>query len=237
MLRLRHLLALGAAGGLTIAGAAVGGSVLFAAPSMAATGGGECQLNGTATFSPNGPGTTSSFSYSLNGNLTGCQSNISGAPASGTAGVGQVLTESVTITTATGTVTGTAHYQEPLATGSGNIPANSCPAGSTSGTSVSQWPDGTRTVASFTTQSAGAGVQLQGTVVSGVNLTLVPGSESPAGTAPATYSLTTNNAAFPVGDGVAGVLTFSTSDPTQCTTSSGLTSAAVQGVIGLGSAT
>jgi hypothetical protein len=237
MLRLRHLFALGAVGGLTISGAAVGGAVWFAAPSMAATGGGECQLNGTATFSPNGPGTTSSFSYTLNGNLGSCQSNISGAPTSGAVAVGQVLTESVTITTPTGTVTGTAKYQEPVATGSGNIPVNSCPAGSTSGTSVSTWPDGTRTVATYTTQSVGAGVHLQGTVVSAVNLTLVAGSENPSGTAPATYSLPTNNASFPVGDNAEGALTFTTSSPTQCTTSAGLTSAAVQGVIGLGSAT
>jgi hypothetical protein len=100
---------------------------------------------------------------------------------------------------------------------------------------VLQWPDGTNTVASYTTQSAGAAVNLQGTVVTGTALTLVAGSESPAGTAPATFTVNSNNAAFPVGDGAQGALTFTTSDPTQCNTASGLTSAAIQGVVGLGS--
>src|SRR5207249_1136766 len=157
----RRLLALATVGAVALAG------VVLASPSLAATGGGGCQLNGTALFSPNGPGASSSFGYSFTGSLSNCQSNISGAPTSGTLSVGQVLTESVPITTSTGTVVqGTARYQMPLATGSGNIPVNSCPAGSTSGIGLIGWGDGTGTVASYTTQSAGGGVHLQGSVIS-----------------------------------------------------------------------
>jgi len=47
--------------------------------------------------------------------------------------------------------------------------------------------------------------------------------------------ISTTNPTFPVGDGVVGALTFTTSDPTQCTTAGGLSSAAVQGTLGLGS--
>jgi hypothetical protein len=73
------------------------------------------------------------------------------------------------------------------------------------------------------------------TVVANVALTLVPGSESPAGTAPTTFTLSSTNATFPVGDGAQGALTFTTPDPTQCNTAGGLTTAALQGFVGLGS--
>lgn len=231
VLSMRKLLVAAALGGLVLGAMVLAGG----ATSSAAPGGGGCQVAGTATFSPNGPGTTSSFNYSLAGALSTCQSNVAGAPASGTIGVGQVLTEPVTITTPTGPVAGTAQYQEPLASGNGNIPVNSCAAGATSGTAVVQWPDSTTTVASYTTQSAGAAVNLQGSVIGSVNLTLVPGSASPAGTAPATFVLSSTNTSFPAGDGAQGALTFTTSSPTQCNTAAGLTSADIKGFVGLGS--
>jgi hypothetical protein len=228
---LRRLL-LAAVGGVLVLG-----GLAFASPGLAATGGGACQLNGVALFSPNGPGATSSFGYSFSGNLSNCQSNISGAPTSGTLSVGQVLTESVPITTSTGAVVqGTARYQMPLATGSGNIPVNSCAAGSTSGTGLIGWPNGTNTVANYTTQSVGAAVNLQGTVIPNMTLTLVPGSANPAGTAPSTFTISSTNPTFPVGDSTQGLLTFTTSNPDQCTTSQGLTSADVQGTVAVGSA-
>lgn len=230
VLSLRKLVIVSAVAGLTLGGVVVAGGTSSAAP-----GGGGCQVAGTATFTPNGPGTTSSFSYSFTGALTSCQSNIAGAPASGTIGAGQVLTESVTVTTPTGPVAGTAKYQEPPSSGSGNIPANSCPAGATSGTAVIQWPDSTTTVASYSTQSAGTAVNLQGSVIGSVTLTLVPGSANPAGTAPAVFALNTTNPSFPVGDGAQGALAFTTSDPTQCNTAAGLTSADLKGFVGLGS--
>jgi hypothetical protein len=101
---------------------------------------------------------------------------------------------------------------------------------------VIQWPGGTNTVASFTTQSAGAAVNLQGSVIASVNLNLVAGSENPAGTAPSTFTASTNNTSFPVGNSAQGALTFTTSNPTQCNTAAGLTTADVQGIPGVGSA-
>ncbi len=210
-------------------------------PPAAAAGGGGCQLSGTATFSPNGPGTADTFGYSFTGALSSCQSSVDGAPSDGTIGAGQVVTESVplTVTNPDGTTTtqqGTAQYQEPPATGTGSIPGASCAAGTTSGTAITNWSDGTVDVIDYTTQSVGAGVQLQGTVVPDVTLTLVPGSESISGSsAPATYTVSTTSTAFPVGDGAQGLLTFEVADPSQCTTDSGVTDAGIDGVVGVGS--
>jgi hypothetical protein len=213
----------------------------FGASAIAASGGGGCQLDGSATFAPNGPGTANTFGYSFGGALSGCQSSVSGAPTSGAIGAGQVVTESVplTVTNPDGTTTttqGTARYQEPLATGSSNVPGASCASGTTSGTAVTAWNDGTVDVIGYTTQSAGAGVQLQGTVVPSVTLALVPGSQSIAGSsAPSTYTISTTSTVFPVGNGAQGLLTFQVADPSQCTTASGVTDAAISGVVGVGS--
>lgn len=218
---LRKALAAVSAAGLL----ALGATLVASAPAPAATGGGACQLNGTANFSPNGPGTTSTFSYSVNGQLSGCQSNVAGAPTSGALAVGQ----QVILPTANGPAT----YQEPLATGSGTLPINSCPGGTTQGTGVATWPDGTTTVVGYTTTSAGPAVNLQGTVVSGVTVTLVSG---PTGS-PSTQTISTNNPSFPVGNSVQGAVAFTTNDPTPCTTATGLSSVNLQGTIGIGSAT
>ena len=218
--------------------ASVGGIVTSA---TAATGGGGCQLDGSATFTPNGPGTADTFGYSFGGALSGCQSSVAGAPASGSIGAGQVVTESVplTVTNPDGTTTtsqGTANYQEPMATGTSNVPGASCASGTTSGTAVTSWSDGSVDVISYTTQSVGAGVQLQGTVVPSVTLQLVPGSQSIAGSsAPSTYTISTTSATFPVGNGAQGALTFQVADPTQCTTAAGVSTAAISGIVGVGS--
>src|SRR3954454_20538335 len=142
-------------GGLAL-GLALGGGSVSAAP-----GGGGCQLDGSAAFTHNGPGTADKFGYGFSGALSGCGSTVSGAPTSGTIGAGQVLTESVplTVTNPDGTTTtqqGTASYQEPKPTGTGSIPGASCAAGSTAGTAVTTWADGTTDVIDYTTQSLGA---------------------------------------------------------------------------------
>ena len=215
----------------------------FSGPASAAPGGGGCQLDGSAVFAPNGPGTADAFGYSFTGSLSGCGSTVSGAPASGTIGAGQVATESVplTVTNPDGTTTttqGTARYQEPLSSGTTNAPGASCASGQTTGTAVTNWSDGTVDVISYTTQSAGAGVQLQGTVVPSVTAQLVPGSQSISGaSAPSTYTISTTSAAIPVGNGAQGVLTFQVADPTQCTTASGVSNAAISGFVGIGSTT
>lgn len=227
--------------GAIVAGGLVLGLGLGLAPAAAAPGGGGCQLAGSAAFTPNGPGTADTFGYGFSGALSGCGSTVSGSPASGTIGAGQVVTESVplVVTNPDGTTTtsqGTARYQEPLSTGTSNVPGASCASGETSGTAVTNWSDGTVDVINYTTQSAGAAVQLQGTVVPSVTLQLVPGSQSIAGaSAPSTYTISTTSAAIPVGNGAQGVLTFQVADPTQCTTASGVSDAAISGFVGIGS--
>jgi hypothetical protein len=185
----------------------------------AAPGGGNCQLNGSAAFTPNGPGTTQAFGYSVTGQLTGCQSNLAGAPTAGSIAVGQQV------------VVGAATYAEPKATGSGALPVNSCPAGTTSGTAVVTWADKTTTVVSYTTSSAGPAVNLQGTVIASITLPLVSG---PVGS-PTTYTISTTNPTYPVNNGAQGIVAFTTNDPTPCTTSAGLSNVALQGTVGLGS--
>jgi hypothetical protein len=206
---------------------AIASGLAVATPVSAAPGGGACQLDGTAAFTPNGPGATSTFSYSVNGNLSGCQSNIAGAPTGGTFGVGQKYVETVTV----GGVPAQATYAAPLATGSGAVPVNSCPGGNTSGTGIATWPDKSTTVVSYTTTSAGPAVSLQGTVVPSATLTLVSG---PAGS-PATFTLNSTNPSYPAGDGVQGAVAFSTPDPTPCTSAAGLPSVTLQGTVGIGS--
>jgi hypothetical protein len=211
-------------------------TALSAPPAGADPSGAGCTLGGDATFSPNGPGLGTSFGYSLTGTLTNCQSSRAGAPTDGTIEVGQVIKASVPVTLADGSVVqGTASYQAPRANGTGTLPANSCAAGSTAGDALISWSDGSTSVVDYTTASAGPAVSLQGTVVDSLTATLVPGSTSPAGTAPATYTVSTTSTAVPVGDGAQGVVAFTTDAPDGCTTQSGLTGVAVEGIVGVGS--
>lgn len=219
-----------------IASALLALTTLSGAPAGADPGGAGCTLEGAADFSPNGPGLQASFGYSLTGTLTNCQSSRAGAPTGGTIEVGKVINASVPVTLADGSVVqGTASYQAPSATGTGTLPANSCAAGSTAGDALITWSDGSTSVVDYTTSSAGPAVSLEGTVVDSLTATLVPGSTSPAGTAPATYTVPSTSTAVPVGDGAQGVVAFTTEAPDGCTTDTGLTGVAVEGVVGVGS--
>ena len=188
------------------ASAAVVGGTMLAAPSMAAPGGGECQLHGTANFHP-GPGTdpNAAFAYDFSGALSGCNASDP-EPATGTITAGQTIT------------IGGVAYQEPTPVGTG-----SCASGTTNGTSFVQWADGTISIIKYSTTSAAAGVALQGTVIPSVTLTAVSGGGT-----------TTVTSSRYVGDGAAGVLAFEVADPTQCTAAGGVTSAGIDGVTGLG---
>ena len=191
---------------------------LVAAPASAQSVGG-CQLQGTASFSPGLGAGSSPFSYSFGGTLSGCQSSQSGVPTSGTVSAGQTLTEKVTnsVTGATDTVT----YQEPLPTGSGG-----CASSTTKGESLSTWADGSTTVVSYTTTGAAAAVQLSGTVAPSMTLTAVNAASGD----PTTFTINTTRYA---GDSAGGVLTFQPPDPTACNTTAGVTTAAINGGIGL----
>jgi hypothetical protein len=192
-----------------VAGAslAVVGGAMVATPSMAAPGGGECTLHGAANFHP-GPGAASApFAYDFTGALTNC-----GDSTTGPAGFGKTTG---TITAGRPITIGSVTYQEPVPTGTG-----SCATGDTSGISFVHWSDGTDTVIQYTTKSGAAGVVLQGNVLPSYTLT--------DGTNSATITSTKY-----VGAGAAGLLAFEVADPTQCT-GSGVTTAGIDGVTGLG---
>jgi hypothetical protein len=168
-----------------LAAAAVGAAVVTV-PAHAADGGG-CQLDGTATFK-NGPGTDQAkkFTYMFSGDLSGCQSNIAGAPATG---------KIATLVPSTG--------------------VGGCASNTSNGIAVVTWADKTVTVVSYTTQSATAGVVLQGSVV--------PSTKAGKKVIKTTRYL---------GSNAVGALAFEAS-PADCA-GSGVASAGIAGFVGIG---
>jgi hypothetical protein len=156
-----------------------------AAVPASAADGGMCQLAGNATFNKGPNGTDHPFTYTFSGNLTGCQSN-NGAPASGTIATLQP------------------------ATGSGT-----CVTGTTAGLALVTWVDKSLSIVQYTTQSATAGVVLQGTVIPSAKV----GKK--------TYK-TTKYAGY----GAAGLITFQ-ANPQECA-GNGVTTAPISGAVGLG---
>jgi len=211
------------------------GMVASASPSVAQTTD-SCQVSGTTNLG--------SSSYTLSANLSNCVSSTARAPAEGKLGQGQSYTESVSITTSTGAVVqGTAQYQQ--SPGSGNAcPGNSSPVtGSGFGDWIVSWSDGTNTVLNTVYTVANqtivkwGGVSPGGgnpSVESGTTLNLVAGSENPAGTAPSTFAITSNNPAFPPGTPTSAQLTLAPSDPTSCSTNGSEGNAALSGLLALG---
>jgi len=202
---------------------------MLPAPASAASGG-ICQLNGTAAFSPALTNTAGNFSYSFSGALSGCQSSDATAPTAGSVEAGKTVNVAYnwSYTDATGTHSGTATatYQEPVPSGSG-----SCGSSTTSGTAFDTWSDGTQTVETYSTTGAAAAVNLSGSVVPSATLTLLSFT-GPAQAPPAsTHTVSTTRY---LGDSASGLLTFQPPDPTLCG-STGVTSAAISGGVGLGS--
>ena len=123
--------------GIVLVGAGGLVSLLVGGPSaaVAAPGGGGCQLAGTANITPGLTNTAANFTYNFSGNLSSCQSNIAGAPTSGTVEAGKtvVVAYNWTYTDSTGVHSGTANatYQEPIPAGNG-----SCASSTTSGTAL-----------------------------------------------------------------------------------------------------
>lgn len=183
----------------------------FAGTAAAQTGGG-CHLQGSASFNPGLNSSSKPFSYSFDGQLSSCQSNDSSAPTSGTVEAGKVYTDS----------TGQ-QFQEPASTGTGG-----CANSTTSGTGIVRWADGTVTVVDYTTTGAAAAVKLDGKVVPSVTLPAI----NPQ---PGQPTSTTINTTRYAGATALGGLTFQPPDPTACNTSAGVTTAAIDGFIGLAS--
>jgi hypothetical protein len=180
---------------------------------------------GTATLSPGLSTTSQAFTYSFFGNLTGCQSSVAGAPASGTASAGNKMQESVTLTNATGsTTTGVVSYQQPVPTGSG-----SCGSSTTAGQALSQWADGTATVIGYTTTGSGPAVLLSGAVQPSMTLTLVASSVPAGWTAPATFTISTTR--WAAGNSAVAPLTFSPATQAQNCATVPVTSATINGAV------
>jgi hypothetical protein len=190
---------------------AVGGAAalsLAPAPAAFAQSGGACQLAGTANFSQGLSLSAHPFDYGFSGSLTGCHSSDAAAPSSGTVSAGEPIT-----------IGGTA-YQEPVATASG-----SCANSSTSGVAIVSWADGTDTVIKYSTSGVAAGVVLNGSVVPSVTVPAVSG----------TGSTTVSTTRYGGGSSI-GALAFQPPSPTDCNTATGVTSAGISGVVGLGAA-
>jgi hypothetical protein len=185
------------------------GLLVSGTPARAEAGG--CQLTGTATFNPGLSNTAGPFTYGFTGTLTGCQSTNAGSPATGTVEAGQVYTDATT----------GEKFQEPASMGTGT-----CANGTTSGTSLITWADGTRTIISYSTTSAGAAVHLAGTVIPSWTIPAI----SPATGQPTSVTFTSTRYA---GDSANGLLAFQ-ADPTQCA-GAGVTTAAINGATALNS--
>lgn len=183
---------------------------LVLAPSAFGQSGGGCELQGTANISPGLNANAQNFTYSFHGDLSGCQSTQSGAPSSGTASAGEVVT------------IGGQQFQEPVPSGNG-----SCGSSTTNGTAIATWADGTQTVVQYSTTGALAAVHLQGTVVSSVTLPAI----NPQPGQPTSTTVTTTRYA---GSSALGLLAFQPPDPTACNTPGGVTAAGISGSIGLG---
>lgn len=197
---------------LSVSTVLIGIAALVAAgnAAIAAPAGGACQLQGTASFSPGLSSTAGNFTYSFAGDLTGCQSNTN-APATGTVEAGKVVTDA----------TSGEQFQEPVPTGQG-----SCSNGTTAGTAVARWADGTVTVISYTTTAAAAAVNLTGNVIPSVTIPAI----NPLPGQPTSLTITTSRFA---GDTAQGALAFQAS-PQDCV-GAGVTSAGIAGAVGIGS--
>jgi hypothetical protein len=186
-------------------------AMLVLAPSALAQSVGGCELNGTASFSPGLNASAQNFTYSFNGNLSGCQSSESGAPASGTVSAGEIVT-----------INGQ-QFQEPVPTGNGG-----CSNSTTSGLAIVTWADATKTIVQYSTTGALAAVHLEGTVANNVTLPAV----NPQPGQPTSTIVTTTRYA---GASAHGLLAFEPPDPTACNTPAGVTSAGISGLVALGS--
>ncbi len=180
-----------------------------------------CLLQGSASFTPGLSTTTGFFEYTMDGTLSHCHSGKSGVPESGTFEAGQIIPEQVnnSITGATETVL----YQEsPVPTGAGT-----CENSTNTGRALVTWSDGTHTVELYSTKG-GVNQALTGGVAESMTLDAV---EPPEG-APTTFTIKTNR--FAVLEGVDGFLVFQPSEPAACTSSVGMTSATMLGVLTVG---
>jgi hypothetical protein len=127
-----------------------------------------CLLRTTAHFTPGLTSSEQLFSYAFRGQLLGCRTfSESGVETdiSGNTEAGQIKVEHV-INSSTG-IEDEVTYQAPVPTGIG-----SCANGTTNGTALTTWPNGTFTVESYSTTGS-LSAALSGNVVESMTLTAV----------------------------------------------------------------
>ena len=117
---------------LSMSAMALLGLALTGSASAATSGG--CHLQGQASFDPGLNTSSRPFTYSFGGQLSNCQSNTPGTPASGSSRPAGSIG-----------LTGE-QFQEPVSTGTGG-----CTNSTTAGTAIVTWADGTVTVVQYTT--------------------------------------------------------------------------------------
>lgn len=194
---------------VALAGAVVLGT---SAPALAA-GGGGCQLNGTAAFTPGLSATAKNFAYSFHGDLTGCNSTIAGSPATGKVTAGEVWSDPLT----------GQPFQETGLSGNG-----SCGSSTTQGVAIITWADGTTSVLQYTTTGAAAAVSLDGKIIPSVTL---PAINPQLGQPTETTVTSTRYAGYTS----KGALAFQPPDPSACgPTGAGVSTAGISGFTGLG---
>ena len=170
------------------------------------SGGTLCQLAGTGLN--NADPSNFIFTFTFSGALSGCQSSDPTAPARGTITVGQTIV-----------VSGVTAQEEA---GQGGLCASDSFPLDSSAIAITSWDDGTTTVIFFTmAQSAAGALNVHAGVIPSVTLPVVGSS--------GTVTVTTTRY---VEASVQGVLAFQ-GDPPQCA-ASGVTSAAVNGTVGVG---
>ncbi len=121
-------------------------------------------------------------------------------------------------------------YQEPIPQGSG-----SCGSSTTAGESLVTWGDGKHTVIDYNTTGALAAVHLQGTVAASMTLTLVASSVPASCSAPASFTISSDEPTFAAGQGALALLTFSPTTQDQNCVTMGVSSANISGTVGIGS--
>jgi hypothetical protein len=216
---------------LAAAGMAGMGQLAVATSALAAPVIG-CGMAAQLDFSPNGPGASGTFGWSLQGSIAGCQSDATGVATGGVITSGGAYTASVPITLADGSVVqGTAKYQESAGSAWSTVSGtNSCGSSEFFNPDVFfQWSDGTVTEATISMIAIGPILEYDGSATNGANMPLIPGTEHPRGTAPPNFVVFSDNPNIEQGETYSGVAVLATSNPLNCATAQGVESAFAAG--------
>ena len=210
--------------GLATLSLGLAGAWLLPAPASvsASPAGTVCELQAVIEFDSPGLTTTpapftsdivGALSSSLGNGDTACGSTSATAPSgTQTFDAGRPYTQ--TVSGSGWSVT----YALPQSAGFG-----SCAMSTSSGALVADWPDGTHTVVDYSTLGVGAAWLLSGNVAATAVLNEVSSTGTPPPGTPTTFTVSSDNADFPVGAQLGGASAFISAigDPTCSGTSFG----------------